>query len=169
MQWSIVDDGCIIDLMDLGHRNNTNNDINAEFLRSTEDGGVYIFDSMNLDHNNNMQNNGNRTLRSFQDGVFIFDSMQNNNNSGQNLERFKIEEKREESCCICLGEFSIGSRAIRMPQHILISFINIASQNGSTSVIHVLYVAGTSNYTIFQSIIFVLRVFNVHYQSLCQL
>ncbi|ESW15737.1 hypothetical protein PHAVU_007G097900 [Phaseolus vulgaris] len=87
MQWSIVDDGCIIDLMDLGHRNNTNNDINAEFLRSTEDGGVYIFDSMNLDHNNNMQNNGNRTLRSFQDGVFIFDSMQNNNNSGQNLER----------------------------------------------------------------------------------
>ena len=140
MQWSIVDDGCIIDLMDLGprmdlgHRSNTNNDINAEFLRSTEDGGVYIFDSMNMDHNNNMQNNGSITLTSTQDGVFIFDSIQNNHNSVQNLERFKIEEKTEESCCICLGEFSIGSRAICMPkpcshifhQHCITKWLNIS-------------------------------------------
>ena len=111
MQWSIVDDGCIIDLMDLGHRSNTN----TGFLRSIVDGGVYIFDSMNLGHNN-MQNNGSRISRSTHDGVFVFDSMQNNHDSFKNLERFIIGEKTEECCSICLVEFSIGSRAIRMPQ-----------------------------------------------------
>ncbi|ESW05430.1 hypothetical protein PHAVU_011G178500 [Phaseolus vulgaris] len=98
MQWSIVDDSCIIDLMDLGHRNTANNDINTEFLRSTEDGGVYIFDSMNLGQSNNMHNNG------------------------------------KESYCICLGDFSIGSRAIRMPQpcshifhqHCITEWLNIS-------------------------------------------
>ncbi|KAL9317825.1 hypothetical protein ACSQ67_014342 [Phaseolus vulgaris] len=101
-----------------------------EFLRSTEDGGVYIFDSMNLDHNNNMQNNGSRTLRSTQDGVFIFDSMQNNRNSFQNLERFKIEEKTKSLVAFVLGNFQLDQEQFACPYHVLISFINIASQNG---------------------------------------
>ncbi|KAK7342900.1 hypothetical protein VNO80_25858 [Phaseolus coccineus] len=134
MQWSIVDDGCIIDLMDLGHRMNTNNNTNPGFLRSTEDAGVYMFDPMNLSHSNNMQNNDSRILRSTHDGLFIYDSMQNNHDSIKNLQRFRIEEKTEECCCICLVEFSIGSRAIRMPQpcshifhqHCITKWLNIS-------------------------------------------
>ncbi|CAJ1930706.1 unnamed protein product [Sphenostylis stenocarpa] len=102
MQWSNVDDICIIDFMDLGHRSNNNNYTYSGVRRSTEDVGVSIFDFMNTGHdnmendrvlrsieegvyiidfvnsghnNNNVQNNGSRISRSTEDGVFIFDSM----------------------------------------------------------------------------------------------
>ncbi|XP_047165837.1 E3 ubiquitin-protein ligase RNF6-like [Vigna umbellata] len=111
MQWSIVDDGFIIEFVIQDHRNNAH----SRNLRSAEeDGEVYIIDAVNLG-GSNMQNNNNRSLRSSQDSVLIFDSVQNNYNPLKNLERFIIEEKTEDSCSICLEELAIGSRAVRIP------------------------------------------------------
>ena len=82
------------------------------------------------------------------------------------LKGSKLKKKQKNLVASVLGNFQLDQEQFACPNHVLISFINIASQNGSTSVTHVLYVAGTSSYTIFQCIIFVLRFFNVHYQSL---
>ncbi|WVZ04520.1 hypothetical protein V8G54_025326 [Vigna mungo] len=108
MQWSIVDDGFIIEFVIQNHRNNAHN---GNLRSGEEDGEVYIFDSMTFG-GSNMQNNNYRNLRSNQDSVLIFDSVQNNYDS---FERFIIEEKTEDSCSICLEELAIGSRAIRLP------------------------------------------------------
>ncbi|XP_014499557.1 probable E3 ubiquitin-protein ligase RHC2A [Vigna radiata var. radiata] len=111
MQWSIVDDGFIIEFAILGHHNNNNR---GNIRSGEEDVEVYVLDSVNLG-GSNIQNNGSRSLRSSEDGILIFDSVQYNYDSLKNLERFIIEEKTEDSCCICLEEFAIGSSAIRIP------------------------------------------------------